>query len=152
MVGSRQDQEESIGSQRQDQFLNLKRKRDRDISVHTTHTSRIQSRGRSYISHEENTRSMQLEIDHLCRRLRRERRRRTHSGSDPSFDDDGDGSYRPRSRTPPNKSFSYDEDRHYKRRSKSPSRKGLDNDAMSRALNQISKSSFMRRIEGGKLP
>ena len=152
MVGSGQDREEFVGSQCQDQFLNLEQRKDCKVSVHTRHTSKSQSRGGSYISHEENTRSMQLEIDHLCRRLRREQRRRTHSGSDPSFDDDGDGSYRPRSRTPPNKSFSYDEDRHYKRRSKSPSRKGLDNDAMSRALNQISKSSFMRRIEGGKLP
>ena len=57
------------------------------------------------------------------------------SYSNPSFDDDGDGSYRPRSRTPPSESFSYDEDRYYKRRSKSPSRKILGNDAMSRALN-----------------
>ena len=113
MAGSGQDWEESVGFQRQDQFLNLKRKRDRDISVHTTHTSRIQSRGRSYISQEENTKSIVLEIDHLCRRLRRERRRRTPSYFDPSSDDDGDGSYRPRSKTPPSESFSYDEDRRY---------------------------------------
>ena len=45
----------------------------------------------------------------------------------------------------------YDEDRHYKR-SKSPSHKALGNEAISKALNQISKSSFTRRIEGGKLP
>ena len=63
MVGSGQDWEESIGSQRQDQFLNLEQKRD------TTHTSRSQSRGGSYISHGENTKSTQLEIDHLPRRL-----------------------------------------------------------------------------------
>ena len=36
-------------------------------------------------------------------------------------------------------------------RNKSPSRKGLGNDAMSRVLNQISKSPFTCRIEGGKL-
>ena len=40
----------------------------------------------------------------------------------------------------------------YEWRSKSLSHKGLGNDVMSRALNQISKSSFTRRIEGGKLP
>ena len=45
----------------------------------------------------------------------------------------------------------YDEDRHYKR-SKSPSHKALGNEAISKALNQISKSSFTRRIEGGKGP
>ena len=72
--------------------------------------------------------------------------------SNPSSNDEGDGSYKPRSRTPPSKSFSHDEDHHYKRRSKSPPCKGLGNNAMSRALNQISKSPFMHRIKGGKLP
>ena len=76
----------------------------------------------------------------------------TPSDSDPSFDDDGDGSYKPKSKNPPSESFSCDEDRHYKRRSKSPSRKGTGNDAMSRALNQISKSPFTCKIDGGKLP
>ena len=152
MVGSRQDQNEFISSQRQDQFLDLEQKRDCEVSVHTTHTSRSQSRGGSYISYKENTKSMQLEIDRLRRRLRHERQRRTPSDSNPSSDDDGDGSYRPRSRTPSSESFLYDEDHHYKRRSKSPSRKGLGNDAMSRALNQNSKSPFTFRIKGGKLP
>ena len=151
-VGSGPNQEESVSSQGQDHFLNLECRRDREVSVHTAQTSRIQYRSRSHVSHEENTRSMQLEIDHLRRRLRREQRRKTPSSSDPSSDDNGDGSYRPRSRTPPNESFSYDEDCHYNCRNKSPSRKGLSNDAMSRALNQISKSPFTRRIEGGKLP
>ena len=36
--------------------------------MHTTHTSRTQSRSGSHVSHEENTRTMQLEIDHLRRR------------------------------------------------------------------------------------
>ena len=45
-----------------------------------------------------------------------------------------------------------DEERHGRQREKNPSRKGLGNDAMSRALNHISKSPFTRRIEGGKLP
>ena len=36
-------------------------------------------------------------------------RKRTPLDSDPSFKDEGDGSYRPRSRTPPSESFSYDE-------------------------------------------
>ena len=35
---------------------------------------------------------------------------------------------------------------------KNSSRKGLGNNAMNRALNQISKSSFARKIEKGKLP
>ena len=95
---------------------------------------------------------MQLEIDRLRKRLRCKRRKRTPSDSDPSFDDDEDDNYRLRSRTPPSESFSHDGDCHYKWRNKSPSHKGLGNDAMNKALNQISKSPFTRRIEGGKLP
>ena len=120
--------------------------------MHTTHTSGSQSRGGSHLSHEKNTRSMQLEIDRLRRRLCRKQRRRTPSNSDLSSDDDGDGSYRPKSRTPPSEPFSCDEDHHHERKCKSPSCKGLGNDAMNRALNQIFKSPFTRRIEGEKLP
>ena len=61
--------------------------------------------------------------------------------------DHGDGSYRPKSRTPLSESFSHYEDHHYKRRSKSPSCEGVGNDG---AINQISESPFTRRIEGGK--
>ena len=120
--------------------------------MHTTHTSRSQSRSGSHVSHEENTINMQLEIDRLQRRLRRERRRRTPSSFGPSSGDESDNSYRPRSRTPPSESFSYDEDYHYKEKGKGPSRKGVGDDVMSRALNQISRSSFTRRIEEGRLP
>ena len=45
--------------------------------MHTTDTSRSQSRSGSHLSHEEYTRAMQLEIDCLKRKLRHERRRRT---------------------------------------------------------------------------
>ena len=120
--------------------------------MHTTHTSRSYSQGGSHVSHEENTRAMQLEIDHLKRKLCCEQQRRTPTNSDVSSGDEGDGSYKPRSRTPPSESFSCDEDYHRERRNKSPSHKGLGNDAISKALNQISRSSFTRRIEGAKLP
>ena len=72
--------------------------------------------------------------------------------SDFSSDDEDDCSYRPRSRTPSSESFSYDEDYHYERRNRNSLSKGLGNDAMSRALNEIFRSPFMRRIEGGRLP
>ena len=68
--------------------------------MHTTHTSRSQSRSGSHLSHEENTKTMQLEIDHLKRKLHHERRRQTPSNFDFSSGDEEDGSYRPRSRTP----------------------------------------------------
>ena len=94
---------------------------------------------------------MQLEIDHLKRRLRHKRRKQTPSNSDFSSNDEEDGSYRRKSRTPPSESFLYDEDYHHERKNNSSSSKGLGNDAMSKALNQISRSPFTHRIEGGKL-
>lgn len=149
MVGSGPNWEKSVGSQRHDQFLNLEWRRDREVCVHTTYTSRSQSRGGSHPSHKENTRSMQLEIDHLHRRLHRKWRKRTPLDSDPSSNEDRDNSYRPRSRIPPSKSFWCQEEHHYKRINTSPPRNGLENDAMSKALNQISKSPFTCRIEWG---
>ena len=120
--------------------------------MHTTDTSRSQSRSGSHLSHEEYTRAMQLEIDCLKRKLHHERRMRTPSNSNFSSGDEGDGSYRPRSRILLSESFLCDENYHWESRNNSPSRKGLGNDAMSRALNQISRSPFTCRIEGGKLP
>ena len=152
MVGSGPNCKESMGSQCQDHFLNLEQKRNWEVSVHTTHTSRSHSQSGSHISYEENTRAMQLEIDCLKRKLRHKWRRWTPSNSDFSYGDEGDGSYKPRSRTPPSESLSCDEDYHRERKNRSPSCKDLGNDVMSKALNQISKSPFTRRIEGGKLP
>ena len=71
MVGSGPNREESVGSQCQDHFLNLERRRDHEVSVHTTHTSRSHSRTGSHVSHEEETRNLKLEIDHLRKKLRR---------------------------------------------------------------------------------
>ena len=152
MVDSRSNLEESWGSQRQDHFVNLKRRNDQEVSMHTTYTSKSQSRSGSHLSHQENARAMQLEIDHLKRKLHHKQQKRTPSNSDFSSDDEEDGSYRPRSRTPPSESFSYDENYHHKRRNKNSSFKGSGNDAVSKVLNQISRSPFMHKIEGGKLP
>ena len=58
MVGSGPNLEESVSSQHQDQFFNLKQRKDWEVSVHTTHTNRSQSRSGSHISHGENTRNM----------------------------------------------------------------------------------------------
>ena len=141
-----------MGFRRQDHFLHLERRRDQEGSVHTIHTSRSQSRTMSHTSHEENARNMQLEIDHLKRMLCHKRQRRTLSNSDFSSDDEQDGSYKPRSRTPPSESFSYDEDYHHECRNRNSSSKGLGNDAMSRALNLISRSPFTCKIKRGSLP
>ena len=79
-------------------------------------------------------------IDHLRRSLRHEWRKRAPSISNFYSDGEEVGSYRCKSRTPPSESFSYDEDYHHEHRDRNLSSKGLGNDAMSRALNQISKS------------
>ena len=50
MAGSSSHQVEPTGSQRQDDFLNLKREGDREGSVHTTHTSKSHSRVGSQVS------------------------------------------------------------------------------------------------------
>ena len=120
--------------------------------MHITYTSRSHSQGGSHLSHKKNTKAMQLEIDHLKRSLRHEQRKRAPSKSNFSSNYEEDSSYRHRLRTPPSESFSYDRDYHYERRSRNLSSRGLGNEAMIRALNQISKSPFMRRIEGGRLP
>ena len=152
MVGSGPHQAESMGSQHQDHFRELKRKREQEGSANTTHTSKSQSWGKNHVSQEENAIAMQREIDHLKRSLRHERWKRASPNFDFSSDGEEDGSYRRRSRTPPSESFSYDKDYHHERRNKNPSSVGLGNDAMSKALNQISSSPFTRWIKQGRLP
>ena len=95
---------------------------------------------------------MQREIDDLKKKLSDAQQKQTPFSSDVSSNDEEAASYKQRSRTPPSNTFSYDEEHHHRRRYKSPPRKGLENDAMSKALNQISKSPFTRKIERAKLP
>ena len=102
-----------MGSQRQDHFLNLKQKRDREVSVHTTHTGWSHFISRSHVSYREDTRNLQLEIDHLHGKLHRKQRTGSPTSSRSPSDDDDD-SYRPRSRTPSNESFSYNEECHHR--------------------------------------
>ena len=94
MVGLGPHQQESMGSQRQDDFLNLECMRDQEGIVDTTHTSRSHSRFGSHISQEQNSRAMQLEINQLKRKLRHAQRERTTSNSDVSSEGEEDSSYR----------------------------------------------------------
>ena len=152
MVGSGPHQAKSMASQHENPFANLEHRRDQEGSVHTTHTSKSHSQVGSCVSQEQHNRAMQREIDHLKRKLHHARREWATSNPDVSSDDGEDASYRRRSRTPPSESFSYDKEHHHKCRYKSPSCKGLGNDAMSKALNQVSRSPFTRKIEGARLP
>ena len=95
---------------------------------------------------------MQKEIDYLKRSLRHEWRKWVPSNFDFSSDSEEDDSYRRRLRTHPSESFSYDKDYHHRCRNRNSSSAGLGNDAISKALNQISRSPFTRWIEGGRLP
>ncbi|XP_050259060.1 uncharacterized protein LOC126704065 [Quercus robur] len=95
---------------------------------------------------------MQHEIDELKRELRHARRRRSPPSSEPSSKETDGASYRRRSRTQPSETFSYKEEHHHRRRYKSPPCKGLGNNAMNKALSQVSKSPFTRNIEDASLP
>ena len=95
---------------------------------------------------------MQQEIENLKRKLRHARQKQSPFNSDASSNEEEDVSYRRRSRTPPNETFSYEKEVRPARRYESPSSKGLGNDAMNKALDQISRSPFAHRIEGAKLP
>ena len=120
--------------------------------MHTTHTSKSQSRGKSHVSYAKNDRDMQCEIDELRRELRHARRRRSSPSSKPSSEETDGVSYRRRSKTPPNETFSYEEEHHHRRRYKHPHCKGLGNDAMNKALSQVSKSPLTLNIDDASLP
>nr|POF13428.1 hypothetical protein CFP56_22945 [Quercus suber] len=109
-----------------------------------------------HVSHEQETRNIKSEIDYLCKKLRR----RALDGEDrtpPLSSGSEDGNCRPRSRTPLSESFSTSSclnkaERHNKRHRESSFPKSMGNDAMSKALRQIAKSPFTRRIDRANLP
>ena len=95
---------------------------------------------------------MQREINDLKRKLRHAQRRWSYPNLDFPSDDESDDDYRQRSKTPQSKAFSHEEEHYQSCKCNSPSPRGLGHDAMNRALDQLSKSSFTRRIEGATLP
>ena len=86
----------------------------------------------------------------MKRKLHRAQWKRPPSSLDTS--DEENHNYRQRSRTPPIETFSYEDEYHHKRSHRSPTRKGLVNDAISKALDRISKSPFTCKIEWAELP
>ena len=121
--------------------------------MHTTQTSKSHSQVGSRVSQRKNNnQAMQQKINDLKKKLRHAQRKRSPSSSDISSNDEEDDNYRQRSRTPLSETFSYEDEHHHRRKHKGPSSRGLGNDAMSKALDQISKSPFMHKIEGAGLP
>lgn len=129
----------------------MERKQDCEGSVHTTHTERTQPCDGSHVSHAEKN-SMQIEIERLRRELCHAKRKRSASHSDEDSGDEQDVTYEQRSRTPISESFSYEDEHPCKKQPQRPSYGGVGNDAMSKALNQISRLPFTCRIEGVNLP
>ena len=110
--------------------------------MHTTHTNKSQSRGKSHVSHAKNERDMQREIDEMKKQLHRTRRRHSSPNSELSSKETDDATYRRRSRTLPSETFSYDEEYRHRHKNKSLTHKGLGNNAMNEALSQVAKSPF----------
>ena len=88
----------------------------------------------------------------MKKKLCHAQRRWSSPSSGISSNDEKDKNYRQRSRTPPSETFSYEDEHCHRQKHKSPSSKGLGNDAMSKVLDQISKSPFTGRIEWARLP
>ena len=123
--------------------------RFREGSVNTTQTSRSHSRVSSHVSQRQNDeQAMQREINNLKRKLRHAQRRQSHPSPDMPHDDEDDDDYSQRSRTPLSETFFHKDESYQRRKHRSPSPRGLGHDAMSRALDQLSKSPFTHHIEG----
>ena len=168
MANYKQDREESVGSHCVDHFVNLERRRDRQHNPtpsirletqYTEHMARSHLRTGSHVSHKQGTWNLRLDIDHLRKKLRQ----REHVRVDPTppssegSDKDRDRTYRHRSMTPPSESFFVSShldrlENQRRRRGESSSPRNLGNDAISKALCQISKSPFARRIDKAKFP
>ena len=140
-------QAESRGSQHGDPHRSPERREGREGSVRTTHTTKSHSRGKSHVSHAKRDGNLQREIADLKRELCHARRERSLPCSESSSEESDGASYRRRSRTPPSETFSYEEEHCHRRKHRSPPSRGLGNDAMNKALSQISKSPFTRNID-----
>ena len=64
-------QAESGGSQHNHSVVNPQQRGDHEGSGQTMHTNKSQSCGKSHVSHAENEKDMQREIDELKKKLRR---------------------------------------------------------------------------------
>ena len=87
----------SGGSQHSYSEVNPQQRRDHEQSGQTMHTNRSQSRGKSHVSHAENEKDMQREINELKKKVRRVRQRRASFEYESSSGDTEDDTHRQRS-------------------------------------------------------
>ena len=127
-------------------------------SHHTKHTERSHSKSRSHASLDLETRKLHQEIDRLHNKLRCRGHKRISPSSLPSdgFRGSRDSSYCYRSETPSSESYSVSSRQDKWEKSSHDCKKrasyhGLGNDAISKALQQNSKSPFVRRINRARL-
>ena len=111
MVGPQQDNDNPHqaalgGSQHNYSGVHPQQRGDHEQSGQTVHTNRSQSHGRSHVSHAENEKDMQHEIDELKKKLRRAQRKQASFEFESSSGDTEDDTYRQRSKTPPSETFS----------------------------------------------
>ena len=122
-------------------------------SINTTQTNKSHSRVGSHISQRrDDKQAMQREINDLKRKLRLAQRRQsplaqTHLSTTKTMTTIGKGPG-----PPPSETFFHVKEPHQRHERRSPSPKGLGHDAMNRALDQLSRSHFIRRTEGAALP
>ena len=154
-------QPEPARSQQHSNFPNPEHRRNeenerfREGSVNTTQISRSHSHVDSHVSQRrDDEQVMQQEINDLKRKLRLAQQRQsplaqTHFLTTKMMTTIGKGQGPP---PPPSETFSYVEEHYQRCERRSPSPRGLGHDAMSKALDQLSRSPFTCRIEGAALP
>ena len=113
-------QAESRGSQHGGPRRSPEQREVQEGSIHTMHTTRTRTHGKSHVSHAKRDGDLQREIADLKRELRHAQRERSPPRSEPSSGESDGTSYRRRSRTPQSETFSYEEERRHRRRRKSP--------------------------------
>ena len=127
-------------------------------SHHTKHTKQSRSKSKSHVSHDQETLKLQWEFDRLHKKLWHKRCDRSPSSpSSKGLKASRDRSYQRKSRIAPSESYSTSSrqdklEKSNNKREKGPSHHIKVNDAMSKALQQISKSLFVRRINKARLP
>ena len=154
---------ESVGSQCRNHFVNLECRKDWDTAyTHSQgapsfHSEQTRKHKASNHSHDEEVHNLEKKVERLRRHLLHQtgiREDRTPS-PDQYLSTGSDGSYRPRSKTPPSELFvssschSSGRNRYHKK-SKTPPRRGQRHNTMGKA--QISRSPFSRRNEQAELP